>query len=138
MAVREYLEPRERRFWLCRAEGGYFYQNFIEHEIIGIGHIQNIRKLDLSKDKRYVKSRILAFLNKKNNGKSSRSTITNHLNQVLHFIYDLKDGDIVFSMNKHTVAIGVVKGDAYFSNDPKSIVLGAGKNKQTVTFNFKT
>lgn len=128
----------EQKIWLVRADGGMYFEHFRAGSIISIKHLDQFYNYE-SQGKNVPSGEVIeqAIL-RKNEFRAANSKDTTrrlnakgrrYYNQILHFIFDIKEGDLIVSVNDSRMAIGVcVSSDAYFSSDPISFMNDDGGN----------
>lgn len=109
------LNPPDRRFWLCRADGGRNFSHFWEHDVIAMGHFDVAKSLNLNMEKDELAIKLHKTL--ENNSKIKSKTITNHVNQAIHFVFDARINDLVMTVDHGTIAIGKITSRAYFEKE---------------------
>lgn len=118
-----------QRVWMVRAQEGKFLRHFRNGSVITISHLDKfydhltkpnnnipsdeaIRKLILSDPD---------FLDTKTKIRKLNGAGRNRYHQILHFINDIKKGDIIVSLDNSKVMIGVCQSSkAHFSSRPIS------------------
>jgi hypothetical protein len=101
--------PPKVNVWYCRTKGGEFLRHFLRFDVIALGHIDGIQKsFELSE---FPEQEIHEYLATKFKRKGQ---ITNHYNQVIHFIKDIKIGDIVITGREGGLRVGRVVGGPEF------------------------
>lgn len=117
-------------FWVIRAEGGKFYDDFIDDNYIGIRYnmvtiadLEELKGSDeiLSEDtvKELYKKKYDPK-GKKKMDRSAKQRLTQHARQTYLFTFNMKSGDIVFVPSKRSefFAVGFIDGEPYDeSND---------------------
>lgn len=117
-----------RKIWLVRADGGYFFEYFRAGSIISIKHLDQfydfkvhgseIPSSEVIQDAILRKEKYRSKNPKDTTAKLNASGRRSY-NQILHFINDIKQGDLVVSLNDSLVAIGIcASSEAYFSDKP--------------------
>lgn len=118
-------------FWVVRAEGGKFYDDFIDNNYIGIRYnkvtIADLNKLKTSS--KIISEDTVKELYKqeydpkgeKKMDRSSKQRLTQHAKQTYLFTFGMKSGDVVFVPSKHSnyFAIGFIDGDPYDESTKK-------------------
>lgn len=112
----------DNNFWIVRAEGGKYFDDFLDDKYIGIRYNKvTIKSLIENKDdlmpsvdtvKNVYKA---AYNNRKPLNKSSKQKLTEHAKQSYLFTFEMKIGDIVLVPNKNSkhFALGVVISKPY-------------------------
>lgn len=109
------LKPPRRKFWLCRAEKGIYYDHFKAFGVMAMGHFDKIKNLDTTYTREQLSSSLRAVMTL--DPTIEDRTANNHINQAMHFIYDAAIGDIVLTVNSTRIAIGVITSHAYFEKE---------------------
>jgi hypothetical protein len=107
-----YEVPKERRYWVVRAEGGLYFDHFVTYGIIALGHMDILNLPEqienpYQPDMKVIQKNLFAI--HKSQNISSRSTST-HLNQISTFLYDIQIGDWVLTIGANEVKVGRVIG----------------------------
>lgn len=114
-------------FWLIRADGGKYYDDFVNNDYIGIRYnritVEELRKLaneniisvDAIKDlmfDQYAKENQISI---DNLPVDSRRQLTVHAKQAYLFTFEMKIGDFVLTPAKksYQFALGVIEGEPY-------------------------
>lgn len=121
-----YNVPEERRYWVVRADGGRFYDHFVEYGIIALGHL-DILELPEHGDNPFVPDQIpLAqklFEKHQSEGKK-KGTTTSHVNQIKAFIKGMKVGDWVMTIGRRAVRFGRITGTPRLNRKPLGVRYG--------------
>lgn len=134
------VEYSNQRIWLVRAEQGKFFKHFREHSVISIGHLDQFYNHTVEASSTIPSDediRRLILTNSKFRDKHSRSPKLNgsgskYYNQILHFLRDIKKGDIVLTISDSSVMFGVcTSGNAFFRSRPLKIINRDGKQSKT-------
>lgn len=120
-------------FWILRAEGGKYYDDFIDDNYIGIRYnkvtisdlvtLQNKSDIVISENVvRDLYREKYDPLGEKEMDRSTKQRLTQHAKQTYMFMFGMKDGDVVFVPSKRSeyFAVGFINGDPYDEN-PKRI-----------------
>ena len=112
-------------FWVLRAEGGKFYDDFIDDNYIGIRYnkvtiadLEELKESDeiLSEDsvKELYKKKYDPEGTKEMN-RSAKQRLTQHAKQTYLFTFNMKSGDVVFVPSKRSeyFAVGFIDGEPY-------------------------
>lgn len=123
----------KREFWLIRAEGGKYFDDFVNNDYVGIRY-NRVTVRDLYSLKRYkptlslddVRELIFSRYNGSTNNKTkvaaqedlstiSKSQLTVHAKQTYLFTFEMKKGDFVLTPAKQSYefALGMIVGDPY-------------------------
>ncbi|WP_162633360.1 hypothetical protein [Pseudomonas sp. LG1E9] len=113
-----------QKIWMVRADSGQYLENFMFGSVISIKHLDIFYNFsdhdtkDIPSDEAIRKS-ILSKANYRDqnsktpklNGSGQRS-----YNQIMHFLHDIKRGDLIVSLDDNVVVIGVCRSSkAFFS-----------------------
>lgn len=109
------VEYSKQRIWLVRAEQGKYFKHFRDHSVISIGHLDEFYDHRAESDTAIPSDesiRQLILKSSKFKDKSSRSpklnsSGTKYYNQILHFLRDIRNGDIVLTVSDTSVMFGV-------------------------------
>lgn len=128
-----YLVPDNRRYWVVRAEGGVYYQNFIEGGLIAIGHLDELSVSPSEIDDQASPDALKDRINKANQNKDrSVRQVSVSANQALNFIFSMNPGDWVITVSESRLRFGLITGPAYLSHDPHVIYHDSEQNHKTV------
>ena len=118
----------DTNFWVIRAEGGKFYDDFIDDNYIGVRYnmvtIADLKKLKES-DEILSEDAVKELYKKKYDPKgkkkmdrSAKQRLTQHAKQTYLFTFNMKSGDVVFVPSKRSeyFAIGFIDGEPYDEN----------------------
>lgn len=112
--------PADQQFWVVRASGGDYARHFSQHSVIAIGHIDELRLPEGAISSAVLES--LEFRLEKNDPDRPKSSITSHANQVRTFCTNMKDGDLVLTVNaQRALVIGRIAGEAAIHRKPLEI-----------------
>tara|TARA_R110002167_G_scaffold364794_2_gene587435 strand:+ start:349 stop:1395 length:1047 start_codon:yes stop_codon:yes gene_type:complete len=125
-----YNVPETRRYWVVRAEGGLYYDHFIKHRIVALGHLNCLKVADteenewFSPDEGELSSSFLKH-NESKDIKRQRTSV--HLAQIRSFVYEMSIGDWVLTVGERNIRFGRIlshafirKGDLTVVYDPES------------------
>jgi len=107
-----------KKYWLIRTMGGRYYHDFVENKYVAI-EPSGVTLLPLKDIERRAAgnpaqlSLMLKDYIKTINPKSSNRTIGLGASQIIRFLHEIKDGDIILIPSEHSdyVSIGEVDGD---------------------------
>jgi hypothetical protein len=119
MSSRILMAPK-RRFWLCRAEGGRYTNHFKKFDTIALGHLDGLSAFRDFSSRKNASKVLIKHLKAK---KFSKSKISNHVNQILHFIFDLEVGDLILTPGGSSLLVGRVTSAPTFKR--KKLLLEA-------------
>lgn len=112
-----YHVPKERRYWVVRAEGGDYFQHFVQHEVIAIGHLDDLGlpfaegRFNPNWPKLYEAFHRRALTD----SKSSRQA-TSRFNQVRRFVDEINIDDWVITVGPATIRVGRVVGETTYES----------------------
>lgn len=150
--------PEGQRIWLIRASSGKHLGNFIKHGVVAISHIdkaiikEGVSELPKASD---IKSLIYKHYSEDSNpapteellddeldesgfipvseeeNPEKNTSLESRIHQVFSFIEKIKKGDMILSLDKESIAIGICKSDAYLRSDQLRLTktLAGGKQK---------
>ncbi len=108
--------PKGQRVWVVRASGGYFTETFRSAKLMAVGHVDRLqwRKGSVSGPmlERLPRDLTEAF------PKRARMSITSHVNQTRRFCTDVKDGDLVVTLDSGHLMVGTVAGSPFIDSTP--------------------
>lgn len=109
--------PSDTRFWMIRTKKGYFYDEFISKKFVALAWNNIDQKTDFSESsKEHLKDDIMLEFPKI----SRPSTV---INKCIHFIKEVKPGDILVIPSKGSQYITFAKAGDYFEDDSKTVEL---------------
>ena len=103
----------DRKYWLLRTQGGYYYESFRDYNYVAINY-DEIKYSQIASIIKQSKDRLDSIY-------KTKELITRHYkeeqrpgfiaNQILKFVEDIKKGDIVLipSFNSHEVTFGTIR-----------------------------
>lgn len=115
----QYIDGK-RNYWVVRAgTNGEFVEHFILNNCVAISHLDNIdfsnSDLDSDKNKTGLLNKYANHLKEIENIK--KRTVISNFHQVNRFINDIKEGDIVITLDARRFVAGVVTSSSYHSED---------------------
>lgn len=130
------VEYSNQRIWLVRAEQGKLFKHFRDHSVISIGHLDEFYNHTTEQSSAIPSDEVIRQLiltNSKFRDKNAKSPKLNgsgskHYNQILHFLRDIKKGDIVLTISESSVMFGVcTSANAFFRSRPLKVINRDGK-----------
>ncbi|QXE92798.1 hypothetical protein KP001_09880 [Geomonas subterranea] len=108
--------PTLQRYWVVRAQGGHYYDMFINHSLISISHINGLNFSDAHPFLPEVD--VLQSRMKTNyvRDAKTKAAFTSHFHQVISFIFDMKVGDLVLTVSDTEIRIGRIIGNPKIVN----------------------
>ena len=118
--------PADQRFWVVRASGGTFVRHFRNSGLVAIGHVNDLTIAKGPIPDGFVKKLAAAL----RVAKPDRTTlsISSHVNQVKTFCHEIKENDLIVTVDSQNLMIGRVSGDAYI--DDTAVVITDVYGKQ--------
>lgn len=115
------------QYWLVRAEGGKYYNDFYSNNYIAIGW-NVITQEDIannSYNSDLIRAKLLSILKMANNTKNKRS-MGSAAKQMIRFQEEIRPGNVVMvpSENSDSFIVGVVKSEVYTETDEEKLELG--------------
>lgn len=107
-----YKVPKDRRYWVVRAESGLFYDHFTKFGVIALGHLDDLN-LEESGDEQFRPNTesVENDLKRVHEAQSLKSKRTStHLNQVKAFISEMNIGDWVLTVGLSSIRFGRITG----------------------------
>lgn len=111
--------PTETSYWLVRATGGKFFDDFLENEFISIAH-NEVKISDFPKYDDFDNSTLISLKHTKEiysdkYPDTHPSSLTTIAKQAYNFMYGMKINDVVITPNKHSekFAIGVIQSEPF-------------------------
>lgn len=133
-----YEVPKNRRYWVVRADGGSFYDHFIRHEIVAIGHLTDY---DIGNCASFIpeENELKSILAKKEKLSSSDKRRESVLyNQVRTFIYDLSIHDWVITVGHKALRFGIIKSEPYILNKAETVIQDLyGSSRKVMNYNLR-
>lgn len=135
-----YEVPKERRYWVVRAESGRYYDHFIKNNLIALGHLNVLSLPDTPEGKIFnpnagelTDSFKLYYQNKKEAKKQASS----HLAQIKSFTYDMSVGDWVLTVGNNAIRFGRITSSPYINKNTLTVTYGeVGGNGRNVDMDF--
>lgn len=115
--------PESTKYWLVRADGGKYLNDYIENDFISLAHNKVTIKQILDKDspKDALGDTDIHQLYWDNYNKSTKQWVTTAAKQCYEFVRTMQIGDVVLCPGKDSneFAIGIISSDAYDANYEK-------------------
>ncbi|WP_122408125.1 hypothetical protein [Pseudomonas viridiflava] len=130
------VEYTQQRIWLVRGEQGKLFGHFREHSVVSIGHLDQFydhrvdgaTTIPSDEDIRQLILKDPKFRDKHSKSPKLTGGGTKHYNQILHFLRDIKKGDIILTVNDNYVMFGVcTSSTAFLRARPLKIKNSEGK-----------
>ncbi len=107
-----YTVPESRRYWVIRADGGEYFEHFIDNEVIALGHLDGLN-LDESIEQPFepnydIIEHKLSKLHESQGHDKGRTTT--HIKQVKAFLSEIQVGDWVLTVGNYSYRFGRVTG----------------------------
>lgn len=138
MIMKIYKVPKERKYWVVRAEGGRYFDHFLRFGVVALGHLNSFKIKDSSEgeyfypDENYLS---LSFNKYHGSRDSKRQSTSAKLAQIKTFIYEIQVGDWVLTVGKGGVKYGRIISRPYIRNDPLKIIMDP--NEDTSDLDYK-
>ncbi len=103
-------------FWLLRAEGGKYFEDFIDGSYVGIRynnvHVDDVLNIKSIQSVETIRD---FFKEKSNDPDISKQSLTGRSNMTYHFVFGMHIGDVVLVPSKRSshFAIGCITSDAF-------------------------
>lgn len=103
-------------FWLLRAEGGKYFEDFIDDSYVGIRynnvHVDDVLNIKGIQSVETIRD---IFKEKSNDPDTSKQSLTGRSNMTYHFVFGMHIGDVVLVPSKRSshFAIGCITSDAF-------------------------
>lgn len=126
-----YEVPEGRNYWVVRADGGRYFDHFVDHSVIALAHL-DILELPDSEGKVFAPGlvELSSKLSKKHKSDGVKlGTTTSHVHQIKAFINGVKIGDWVMAIGKDLVRFGRVVSKARLSRGPLDVAYGQNKER---------
>lgn len=136
--MRAYQIPSNRRYWVVRAEGGAYYQNFVQNSIVAIGHFDEL-EIQVGDTKNFLpdyEELRTTTITKAKLKELNRRQAASQFSQIKHFIFDIGVGDWVITVSSASIRVGLVTSTPYIENTPNITYHDTYQNNST-TMNFK-
>ncbi|MEE4668284.1 hypothetical protein V2L05_03515 [Pseudomonas alliivorans] len=122
----------EQKIWMVRADGGKYFEHFRAGSIVSIKHLDlfydyTSQGADVPSEE-VIQEAILRQANFRSSNPKDKVRKLNakgrrYFNQILHFLHDIKEGDLVVTLSDSRIAIGVcTSSTAFFSSDEISFM----------------
>lgn len=129
----------DQKIWLVRADGGNFFEHFRAGSLISIKHLDQFYDYTVEGsavpsgeviEQAILRREKYRSTNPKDAVRRLNARGRRYLNQILHFIFDIQDGDLILTVNDDRVAIGVcTSSTAFFSNSPITFMNDEGEGE---------
>lgn len=123
-----YQIPLDKRYWLVRAESGRFYDHFIEHSIIAVGHLNWMNIANTNKGEYFCPNEgELSSSFKKQFSKDDKAKASGNAkySQVKYFVYEMQVGDWVLTVGDKFIRYGRIISKPYINKKKIEIVYDA-------------
>jgi len=108
--------------WVVRPGRGYaHYNEFLFGKVAAIGHLDEFITSDTKLDKDSFDDVFKEFYKEGAKEGLTQYSIASNLSQVKKFLFDMKVGDLIFTIGEGSIVAGVITSDAYISEEPISL-----------------
>ena len=112
--------PYSQRFWVVRAEGGTYLGNFRLGQCVAIGHLDELgipsdSERPYQVDPIALRDRVERHFADR---EFTKSKLTSHWSQISYFLFEMKPGDWVVSVDDNRLLIGRIVGKPRYNTDP--------------------
>lgn len=127
-----YNVPKEKRYWVVRAEAGIFYDHFIKYGLIALGHIDELFLPECKERPFYPEfSDLESKLKKLHGSKELKKRRTSaHINQIKSFLYEMNVGDWVITVGEYSLSFGRITGHPRLDRTPLPILHETGTERR--------
>jgi len=100
--------------WVVRPGKSYeYYEHFLSGNFVAIGHLDEyLDEKFLIEKLNFEKKANIYYKNRANEG-DSKNKISANINQVRRFLFEMKVGDLIFTIGENRIISGVITSDAY-------------------------
>lgn len=117
--------PECRRYWVVRAEGGYYYDHFIKHKVIALGHLNDVASISTTTDATKpffpTEMAIKNYIIRDKEGEIDSTINPMQVGQIKSFIHDMSVGDWVLTIGHQGLRIGRIVGHPRFNEEPLKV-----------------
>lgn len=140
MSIDLYKVPSERRHWVVRAEGGHYAPQFLTYGVIAVGHIDAALKVipPFPPAKANWSTVHTAILQERQREGMRLGRIKSLVSQARTFTNEIAVGDWVLTPEAGVFRVGVVTGDAYWSDESLVISTRTGQSEMASHFLRRT
>lgn|GEM_PF-4251626 len=129
-----YEVPKERRYWVVRAEAGKYYDHFVKNNIIALGHLNVLSLPDTPEGKVFSPNIVEltdSFKSYYRNKTESKKHASSHLAQIKSFVYDMSVGDWVLTVGHNAIRFGRITSSAYINKNIVTVTYGESESNAT-------
>ncbi|MDX4071597.1 hypothetical protein Q6A88_07765 [Aliarcobacter skirrowii] len=113
---------KDRKCWVVRCEGGEYFNHFVTHKQMAIGHIDFMGYSQISDfiKNENVNEEIINFIMKSKaiTYEAAKKIASPSVSQAKRFIKVIAENDYVITVGASSILVGRVKGDAFFDKTP--------------------
>lgn len=104
----------QNRCWIIRSDGGQFYEHFLSHSIVAIGHIDilNLKSIEEFNKKEAFETLVTRFMASGKSKKEANRSAGSYLGQASRFL-SMKENDYIITVGRSKIAIGQVVGESF-------------------------
>lgn len=104
--------------WVVRPGRDYeFFEHFLDGKLAAIGHFDDFITKDGAISKEDYEGWMRNYYTDAAKQGLTRQIISANVNQVKKFLFDMKIGDLIFTIGPGTVVAGIITSEAYSSDD---------------------
>lgn len=102
------------RCWIVRSDGGRFYEHFLSHSIVAIGHIDtlNLKSIEEFNKKEAFDALAARFRASGKSKTEANRSAGSYLGQASRFL-SMKENDYVITVGRSRIAVGQVVGEPF-------------------------
>lgn len=100
--------------WVVRPGKSYeYYKHFLNGTFVAIGHLDTYLDENFSINKNEFDKIANKYYKKRADEGDSKSKISANINQARRFLFDMKVGDLIFTIGENRIVSGVITSDAF-------------------------
>lgn len=120
-----YEVPKERRYWVVRAEGGKYYDHFTRHGLIALEHINCLDVQETTEGNVFSPNKIelntaFRYYHERKRNKKQRASA--QLAQVNSFVYEMSVGDWVVTVGYNSIRFGRIISGPFVKKDVVTVI----------------
>lgn len=114
--------PEHQRFWVVRSSGGQYIQHFRRGGVAAIGHLNELELTNGPVGADFALSVEKALTNAQPS--RSKGSITSHANQVKSLVSEMKEHDIVLTLDSSHLMVGIIGAKPAYISDKPIVIMG--------------
>lgn len=129
-----YQVPEERRYWVVRADGGQYYDHFLQEGVIALRHINWMNLPDTKEGGTFfpeVERLTESFDKRKDREDINPQRSSTQLGQTKAFLFEINIGDWVMTVGQSTVRFGRIISQPFVNKKAVKVIYNLEENTGT-------